>query len=126
MKIRTLLLKWSVSRGRTTYGYNIVTLTDTSNQKKYSCNGGGYDMTGTVFGQWLKETYQEWLLENKGEICSMYGARYNEENNYVYLAGACGLECMVEIARKIDLEVHRFWDKDGRTLGWAIVDKAAT
>jgi len=44
--------KWSVSRGRDTYGYNICTLY-IDGRKVSACNGGGYDMEGTCLGHWF-------------------------------------------------------------------------
>jgi len=44
--------KWTVSRGRNTYGYNICTLY-IDGEKVAACNGGGYDMQGTCLGNWL-------------------------------------------------------------------------
>ncbi len=40
-----LAVRWSTSRGRDTYGYNICSVTDQATSKRYSCKGGGY---GTV------------------------------------------------------------------------------
>lgn len=54
-------LSWSTSRGRDTYGWNICRLDDTSTGKRYRCNGGGYDMAGTVFADWMQATYQQEL-----------------------------------------------------------------
>lgn len=62
MNTTYLSIKWTVSRGRETYGYNIVTLTASTTGKRYSCNGGGYDMKGTVFGQWLEDVHQDALV----------------------------------------------------------------
>jgi hypothetical protein len=63
-KIETIRLElsWSVSRGRDTYGYNICRLDDTRQGKRYRCNGGGYDMIGTVIGQWAQDVLQDELL----------------------------------------------------------------
>ena len=55
-----LTTKWGVSRGRNTYGYNICSLY-VDGSKVASCNGGGYDMTGTVVGLWLAKAYAEQL-----------------------------------------------------------------
>lgn len=59
MQTQYLALSWSTSRGRDTYGYNICKLTDGHN--KYSTCGGGYDMTGTVFAQYLEANFQDRL-----------------------------------------------------------------
>ena len=37
----TILFSYGVSRGRDTYGYNIVTLTSSAQGKKFRCMGGG-------------------------------------------------------------------------------------
>lgn len=65
MKTHYLSLSWSTSRGHDTYGYNICRLDaqTTDGMKRYRASGGGYDMTGTVFGNWLTENYQDRLLK---------------------------------------------------------------
>lgn len=146
MNINHLTLSWSTSKGRDTYGYNICRLDDRNMGKRYKCMGGGYDMVGTVFGEWLQENYQAELkqlavmpvgkLENAGyaakdifKIDGMYGynVRFNEETKEfgkVTLDGACGLESMLKIAEAIGLEVEREYVKTGRnrgqTIGWYV------
>ena len=63
---RTIELKWTTSRGRDTYGYTICSLFEGSH-KQTSCNGGGYDMRGTVVGNWITRTFREELLRLKPE-----------------------------------------------------------
>ncbi len=60
--IKNLHFRWTVSRGRDTYGYNICTLL-VDGEKKGKCMGGGYDMTGTAFGEWIEKDYQPQLLD---------------------------------------------------------------
>lgn len=55
-----LEFKWTVSRGRDTYGYNICTLY-VDGERVARCNGGGYDMEGTVFGNFLARNYADRL-----------------------------------------------------------------
>lgn len=57
-----LEFRWSISRGRETDGYNICSLY-ANGVKVASCKGGGYDMKGTCFGEYLTEAYQERLLK---------------------------------------------------------------
>lgn len=57
----TLEFKWTVSRGRETYGYNICTLF-VDGSKVAACNGGGYDMQGTSLGDWVARTYRDRLM----------------------------------------------------------------
>ena len=138
--IKRLALSWSVSRGRDTYGYSICRLDDTSTGERFKCMGGGYDMQGTVFGEWLAANYQPELLALKdranytltkaGEFIpanredSLYGMAYLEKDNRISLDGACGLECMIRIAEAIGLEVERDYIAKGRrrgeTIGWFV------
>lgn len=137
MKLNSLTLSWSVSRGRDTYGYNICRLDDRNNGKRYRCNGGGYDMVGTVFGEWLQDVYQDRLLnlmlkahstwsKSEGKTYhndkGFYGMSYYIDENRIVLDGACGLDCMIRIAEAIGLEVQRNHDKKGNTTGWLIVE----
>lgn len=57
-----LSFKRTTSRGRDTYGYNIITLTD-ERGVKYRCNGGGYDMLGTVTADALVALYGTRLMK---------------------------------------------------------------
>lgn len=68
MNINHLRMSWSVSRGRDTYGYNICKLTDGNTGKQYRCMGGGYDMQGTVFGDWLEANYPDRLAAGSRDL----------------------------------------------------------
>jgi hypothetical protein len=57
-----LELKWTVSRGRDTYGYNICSLY-VDGKKVSSCNGGNYDMEGTALGLWVQAAFAEELVK---------------------------------------------------------------
>lgn len=57
-----LEFKWTVSRGRETYGYNINTLY-ADGIKVARCNGGGYDMEGTNLGTYLESHFADRLLK---------------------------------------------------------------
>lgn len=57
----TLEFRWTVSRGRDTYGYNICTLY-ADGARVARCNGGGYDMEGTVLGNFLAANFRDRLL----------------------------------------------------------------
>lgn len=63
---KTLEFKWTTSRGRDTYGYNICTLY-VDGRKAARCNGGGYDMKGTCLGDWVARAYRDRLLDLKPE-----------------------------------------------------------
>lgn len=55
-----LQFRWTVSRGRDTYGYNICTLY-ADGTRVARCNGGGYDMKGTVLGNFIAANFAERL-----------------------------------------------------------------
>ena len=74
---KTLKFKWTVSRGRDTYGYNICSLW-IDGQKVSSCNGGGYDMKGTALANWMEEEFQNQLRK----LPSNYGSGDNKEGYY--------------------------------------------
>lgn len=76
MKTYNLEFKWTVSRGRDTYGYNICTLYVNGNRAA-RCNGGGYDMEGTVLGNWIAATFPDDLRKLTTEF---YGLTFHDPN----------------------------------------------
>jgi len=138
MFINRLALSWSVSRGRDTYGYNICRLDSRNSGKRYRCSGGGYDMTGTVFGEWLMTEYQEelkalvkdlpkvpygstsWLQIAEDVNPSFYGLTIRPDDGFVSLHGACGIECMRRIARALGLSVQGEYNRKGHTTAFYI------
>lgn len=138
IQINHLVLSWATSKGRDTYGYNICRLDDRNNGKRYRTIGGGYDMMGTVFGEWLQENYQNELQNIKARAHyisdengtqanprpdSFYGMRWKSDNT-VSLDGDCGIESMIKIAEAIGLEVERNYinkgKRRGETVGWYV------
>jgi hypothetical protein len=135
-----LTIRWSTSRGRDTYGYNICTVTDQETGKKYRCNGGGYDMLGTSVGNWLQDRYQTELLaishraysryteagegsswHREGNENGLYGMCYYVHGNRVVLEGACGLSSMETIAKAIGIKLQRTYEgKYNRTTGYIV------
>lgn len=107
--IKNMQIKWTVSRGRETYGWNICTAT--IDGKKYRCSGGGYDMLGTVVGMYIKDQYQAELLAKQSEVTALYGARLY--NGKICIDGACGLDCMLDIAKVINLDYQKVIDSKG-------------
>ena len=129
-----LTIKWTVSRARDTYGYNICTLTDTRG-RKVRCNGGGYDMIGTVVGDWLQAWHQSELMairerarqvyivgdrlhDTTGDLYGMTYHRTGEDGSgWVNVDGACGIESVRKIARAIGLEIKGVYKQGGRNSG---------
>ena len=142
-KINKLSLSWGISKGRDTLGYNICRLDDRNDGRRFKCIGGGYDMVGTVFGEWLEANYQNelqaikarahYLSDENGAVAnprtdSLYGMRWTKDNR-VTLDGACGIASMIRIAEAIGLEVERDYIAAGRrrgeTIGWFVQMKEA-
>lgn len=139
-QINHLVITWSISRGRDTYGYNICRLDDRETGKRYRCNGGGYDMIGTVFGDWLEDYYQDDLMAKVKELMTnpeafedcgysvsgylkfndLYGMTYNTHKGKVELDGGCGISSMIHIAEALGLEVQREGNKKGHTTGYYV------
>ena len=71
-----LKYRWTQSKARDSYGYNICTLL-VDGERVARCNGGGYDMTGTSLGQWVEGKFRKELLELKEEF---YGLKFYDPN----------------------------------------------
>lgn len=56
----TIEIIWGTSRGRDSYGYTTCSLRVDGKRRAY-CNGGGYDMRGTVLGSFIASEFQEEL-----------------------------------------------------------------
>jgi hypothetical protein len=150
-KIMATLLQvsWSVSKAHDTYGYNIARLDDTDTGKRYRCSGGGYDMIGTVFGDWLQDRYQDRLItiadradaeyilnadgsygarEKNDSRDSLYGMTavrtHKMTSTKVHLDGGCGIESMRRIAEAVGLEVKGHVNKRGNVVAYTVTDLA--
>jgi hypothetical protein len=70
-----LKFRWTVSRARDTYGYNVCTLY-VDGKKAARCSGGGYDMEGTVLGLWIASRFRHQLCESIKT--PMYGLTFHD------------------------------------------------
>ncbi len=106
-----LTFKWTVSKASETYGYTIVSLW-IDGRKVSTCSGGGYDMEGTCFGEWIQASFLSYLQKLKPNYGSMdkakgfYGlsiwrngraVRAYKKGDKVSLDGACGFSSMERI-----------------------------
>lgn len=141
MTTKALHFKWTVSRGRYTYGYNICTLL-VDGYKVGKCMGVGYDMQGTSFAEWLEDAYQADLsklfkdeMDNLADVktsfranaSKFYGATLNgtEFHHWVTLDGGCGFDSMKCIAEAIGIKLQ--WNEESdkyknHTFYTAIID----
>jgi hypothetical protein len=82
----TLTIRWGTSRGVNTYGYTTCSLRNQRGERVAACNGGGYDMRGTVLGNWIAATFPKELcaLRSDGKRIddgrSFYGLRFYDPN----------------------------------------------
>jgi len=114
-----LEFKWTTSRGRDTYGYNICSLW-VNNSKKASCNGGGYDMQGTVFADWLMIKFEDRIKQLQGytqKSRGQYGIvhynkktkksqKHSSKHTNTTLDGACGFSTMQKLAERIGVNLQ--------------------
>ena len=120
--MKNLEIKWSVSRARDTYGYNICTLID--GVAKYRTCGGGYDMIGTVFANWLAANYldkikervrpYDYYVDDKDKTDDMFYGFFKKGEEF-WLDGGCGLSSIFKIARETGLIVKTFCNRKGET-----------
>jgi hypothetical protein len=79
---KTLEFRWTVSRGRDTYGYNICSLY-VNGDRASRCNGGGYDMKGTALGDYIAKAYADRLMKLKPEDMPAQGHWQPDYNTFV-------------------------------------------
>ena len=90
-------IKWGTSKGRDTYGYTTAALYY-DGRKVAACNGGGYDMRGTVVGDWITDTMTPALLKLKPEVMPEHSHWQPERARYC--AGKCREAAIEARARK--------------------------
>jgi hypothetical protein len=138
-----LTVRRGTSRGRETAGYNIVSLVDTSTGKRYRAMGGGYDMLGTVLGEWLQAAYQDrlaaiadrayqtWPVPHVGGVWEyttnesperLYGMSAYQHDGRIVLDGACGIQSMERIAEAVGLSVHWVTNRQRHVVAFKITD----
>lgn len=135
---RHLTVKWSVSRGRDTYGYNICKVIDNDTGEQFKTCGGGYDMLGTVLADWVEKNYQAEIMQNaekayyhynevrvveklRKEDTGFYGMTANYKKDVglssVTLDGGCGISSIERIIKEVlglTLERIYSYDRKGR------------
>ena len=127
-----LKFKWTTSKARDSYGYNVCTLLVDS-EKKARCNGGGYDMKGTCFGSWIEKEFKKDLLKFKQDF---YGLTYHDPNwqpsnecleeekkdELTKLTGLARLRDFHKASSKLPTEKHTIPQIDG-ACGFSSVEK---
>ena len=134
--MRQLSISWTTSRGRETYGWNICRLDDSHTGRRYRCNGGGYDMIGTVFGDWLENIAQDKLrqlavdradqLQDCGysvtgwrKLPDLYGLTFAPDGR-ACIDGACGITSVQQVADAIGIGSEWIGNRKGHTVGYTV------
>lgn len=135
--IESIAISWGISRGMNTYGWNICRAVSRQSGKTYRTIGGGYDMLGTVVGNWFAAEHQadlRQLVHDNLACFEAYGATKHLSHNTlyglfmkpdgsVYLDGGYGIESMLRIIEACGYEVQRQYNprtKSKSTTGYLI------
>lgn len=103
-----LRFRWGVSRGYETAGYNVCScLID--GEKVGMCKGGGYDMQGTAFSEFLNNAYSQELKKLYDSGFREYGLECYRDR--VYVDGGCGLNEMIRIFKALGYSADYKWNK---------------
>jgi hypothetical protein len=84
-----VVFKWSVSRGRYTYGYHICRAF-VNGEQVGKADGGGYDMRGVAISKWVAQ--QSESLYKDGDSLP-YGFHFYE--GQLSVDGTCGLDTIL-------------------------------
>ena len=112
--IDTVIFTYGVSRGRDTYGYNMVTLSSTTG-KKFRAMGGGYDMHGQVMGEYVQFNESPDRLRAVADADDTLPITITPDGKVIVL-GASGLTSVLRLMRALGWEVStiRSLDRKGR------------
>ena len=103
-----------VSRGRDTYGYNMVTLSSNTG-KKFRAMGGGYDMHGQVLGEYVQFYASPALARAVADADDTLPVTVTPDDKVIVL-GASGETSVMRLMRALGWEVSaiRSFDRKGR------------
>lgn len=78
---QTLTIRWGTSRARDSYGYRTCSLRDDTGKRRAMCNGGGYDLRGTVIGDWIASEFPKELNQlSPADAKELYGLTFHDPN----------------------------------------------
>jgi rubredoxin len=110
--MRTIEIIWGTSRGRNTYGYTTCTLRE-NGKRIAACNGGGYDMRGTVLGNWLTYAYRDRLLALRPQ--DMPKNSHWEPDHRAFVCRSCAVARLAKDLEPVRVRVpgkpHEFVDE---------------
>jgi len=107
----TYRIVWGTSRGMDTYGYTTCSCIP-NNGKRASCNGGGYDMEGTVladvFAREFSDEIKEYLKKGEEETGSF--VRLTDKGE-VLMDGAVGTDTVIRFMERCGIRITRICNK---------------
>lgn len=95
---QTIEIKWGTSKGRDTYGYTTCSLY-MNGKRLAACNGGGYDMRGTVLGRFLGLVFAPELVALKPEDMPRQSEWQSDHSRIC--AGKCSEEAEAAYTRDV-------------------------
>lgn len=117
-----LHFKWTISRARDTYGYNVCTL-HADGRKVARCNGGGYDMKGTCLGDFIAKHYADRLnaltpddMPENSHGRYFYGLTFHDPN-YDPGKAVIGADCDDRTFGGAEGETVEQAEAEGKTVG---------
>ena len=122
-----ITITWGVSKARDTLGYTTCSCRDINGTFVARCNGGGYDLRGTVIGEWMTGAFQKELnaLPTKsfdrarnGQGIELYSLRFLnlDHDPGQEVIGRLALDCRVEDERAVGMTVDEA-EKAGKSHG---------
>ena len=96
--------RWSISKGRETFGYNINSLWF-AGIKVASCNGGGYDMTSSSLSNFINLYFQDRLNSITNENFE-YGLYENNITGNNYISYGIGVNAINKIIQHCGMSVR--------------------
>ena len=120
----SLEIRYTISRGADTYGWNICTLR-IDGRRVASCKGGGYDMRGTCLAGWIKKQFPDEL--RRLSPAEFYGLSFWDQRakkfrkhwrpGYIVgLNGGCGWNSMERILNAFGLRL--VWRGESAKCDW--------
>lgn len=114
---QALTIRWGTSRGRNSYGYTTCSLRDDTGKRRAMCNGGGYDLRGTVIGNWIASEFPAELVALTPEIAKSLGGLTYHNPNYDPGKAVIGKDCHNRTMGGADGKTVEQAEADGESLG---------
>jgi hypothetical protein len=133
-KLRSLSVKWSISKAQDTYGYNRLTLTDNHTGSRHVQCGGGYCMTSAALADWANAHLQDRLdTITPEQAAKLYGLWHKSEvwssgriQEHARIDGGIGVSSVQRILEAVGIEAEETYDRSKRNpklIGFMVGEK---